>query len=304
MGKILIYYNYVTLENPNQTRDWQYNLCQRLGLKGRIILAHEGINGTIGGSQEATETYKQTMLEHPLFKNTDFKETVVNATDYFPRLRVVVKKEIVHLGLDPAVITAEQAGNHLNAAQVHELIQSKPKDLVILDGRNNYESYIGSFTQAINPDIETFRELPTYIDKNLDLFKDKQVVMYCTSGVRCERASAYLKSKGVTKAVYQITGGIQRYVEQFPDGFFRGKNYVFDGRVTVKVNDDILASCLLCSVACDDYTNCLNASCNRQYVACTPCLQAYNNCCSTACQTLVAQQAVPLRPHPTKIKPT
>jgi predicted sulfurtransferase len=168
-------------------------------------------------------------------------------SNYFPRLRIVVRNEVTHLGLDPAIITAKNGGIHLTPEQTHNLLKNAPQDLIIFDARNNYESRIGSFENALKPDIKNFRDLPEYIDNNLDLFKDKEVLMYCTGGIRCERGSAYLKSKNVAKKVYQIEGGIHRYAEKFPDGFFRGKNYVFDGRIAVKVNDDILGSCELCS---------------------------------------------------------
>ena len=167
---------------------------------------------------------------------------------------------------------------------------------MILDARNNYEWVIGKFENAITPPIENFRDLPEYLEQNLDQFKDKQVLMYCTGGIRCERASAYLNEKNVAKKVYQLQGGIHRYVEQYPDGFFRGKNYVFDGRISVKINDDILASCTICNVACDDYHNCLNALCNEHFIACIACVEKLANTCSEKCQILLAENKVQERP--------
>ena len=128
-------------------------------------------------------------------------------------------------------VTAKNGGKHLTPEETHNLIAQKPNDLVILDARNDYEWRIGAFEGAIKPDIEHFRQFPKFVDDNLEQFKDKQVLMYCTGGIRCERASTYLKEKGVAKNVYQILGGIHRYAEQYPDGFFRGKNYVFDDRI-------------------------------------------------------------------------
>jgi predicted sulfurtransferase len=294
MGKILLYYKYVDIQYPEQVRKWQVKLCMTLNLKGRVLIAHEGINGTVGGSDENLKAYVQAMNNHPLFGGIDFKESS-GSDQYFPRLRIVIRPEIVSLGIESTQLKAADGGKHLTPSQAHDLLSQKPEDLVILDARNWYESQVGSFENAITPNTKTFRELPAYIDQNLDQFKEKQVLMYCTGGVRCERASAYLKSKNVAKEVYQIEGGIHRYVEQFPDGFFRGKNYVFDGRVTVKVNDDVLALCTICSIVCDEYTNCINASCNLQFVACKPCLEQLNNTCSTRCFELINVNQVPVR---------
>lgn len=298
-GKILLFYKYVDILYPVQIQKWQRKLCTELNLTGRVVLAEEGINATVGGSIEACETYKKIMLEHPLFQGIDFKESDGNGS-VFPRMRIVVKNEICHLGLDTKTITSKDGGIHLTPAQTHELIATK-KDLVILDGRNYYEARIGKFTNAITPEINHFRDFPAWVDTNIEQFKDKEVLMYCTGGIRCERATAYFKLKGVAKQVYQIEGGIHRYAEQFPDGYFRGKNYVFDARVAAKVNDDILGACDLCQIACDDFTNCLNASCNKQFIGCSACLESYGNCCGALCKQLVQEKKVVIRTKPKKI---
>lgn len=295
MGKILLFYKYVDIEYPKQVQKWQQKLCADLGLTGRIIIAHEGINATVGGSEKNVEIYKKAMEKDPRFRGIDFKESQ-GGSGCFPRMRIIVKNEIVYLGLDPQKVTAKNGGQHLTPEETHTLIASKPDDLVILDARNDYEWRIGAFTDAIKPDIEHFRQFPQYVDENLEQFKNKQVLMYCTGGIRCERASAYLNEKGVAKKVYQISGGIHRYVEQYPDGFFRGKNYVFDDRVAVRVNNDILSTCTLCSTLCDDYTNCLNAECNEHFIACPACIEKYGNACSATCQELLKTQKVKPRP--------
>lgn len=295
MAKILLYYKYIFIEYPERVLKWQRKLCTDLELKGRIIIAHEGINGTVGGSPENIELYKIALHKNPLFNDVEFKESQAQEI-CFPKMRIVVKNEIVNLGLDPEKITAIDGGTHLTPAETHSLIAAQTKDLVILDARNNFESRIGAFKDAIIPDINHFRELPSYIDNNLELFKDKDVLMYCTGGVRCERASTYLKSKGITKNVYQIKGGIHTYAEQFPDGFFRGKNYVFDGRLTMKVNDDILGTCGICSIKYDDYTNCLNASCNKHFICCPECLTQFKNACGKKCMDLIENNEVEKRP--------
>lgn len=302
MGKILLFYLYTSVENPEEIRLWQKELCTKLALTGRIILAHEGINGTLGGSRESAEQYKKEMLNHPLFAAIDFKESDGDA-HHFPRLRIVIKKEIVNLGLDPITINAQNGGVHLTPQQTHELLNNKPENLVVLDGRNYYEARVGKFTDAITPEIQNFRDFPEYIDNNVEIFKDKTVLMYCTGGIRCERASAYLKSKGVTKEVYQVAGGIHRYVEQFPEGHFRGKNYVFDGRITQKITNDILATCDTCATSCDEYTNCINAACNKQIILCDPCIAATSNTCSEQCDILVKSGQTNIRILPKKYRP-
>lgn len=301
MGKILLFYKYVAIEYPKQIAKWQEKLCAELGLKGRIILAQEGINATVGGSEENCERYKAIMNKHHLFNNIDFKESE-GSSDYFPRMRIVVKKEIVHLGLNTQAVTADQGGLHLKPQQAHELMASENDNLVIIDCRNNYETAIGTFTNAIRPDTKYFREFPEFVDNNPELFKDKEVLMACTGGIRCERASAYVKSKGLAKEVYQIEGGIHRYAEQFPDGFFKGKNYVFDARLTMKVSDDILGSCYLCQQPEDSYTNCLYATCNRHFICCQDCSAQQGNTCSPACLEAITKDDSKKRPPRIKVE--
>ena len=291
---IILFYKYIDLENPKNILRWQKKSCEELGLKGRIIIAEEGINATLGGEQKHLLRYMEIMNNHPLFGNIDFKTSAGDAK-CFPRLRIVIKEEITRMGVSPKEIKAVNGGKHLSPQEVHQLLENRPENLIILDGRNSYEARIGKFSDAIVPPINTFREFPAYIDQNKELFKDKKVFMYCTGGIRCERASAYLKSKGVTEEVYQLSGGIHRYAEQFPDGYFRGKNYVFDDRIATTVNEDILSNCDQCQKPCADFTNCINSKCNEQYIACSDCITDFNNCCSTNCQNLVTSKSVPVR---------
>jgi len=296
--RILLYYKYISLPNVAEIVTWQKTLCKDLGLTGRVLLATEGINGTLCGSIQATNQYIEAMNNHALFGNIDFKDSLVSDHyDYFPKLRVIVKKEICKLGIAPEELTTDQGGQHLTPEQTHTLMQDKPDDLIILDTRNSYETRIGTFKDAIIPDIQYFRQFPEYIDQHEDLFKDKEVLMFCTGGVRCERATAYLNTKNIAKKVYQIEGGIHRYAEKYPDGFFRGKNYVFDNRIAVKVNDDVLANCDLCNVSCDDMTNCRNSFCNKQFISCPGCLVTLDNCCSQNCFDLIEAGKVPRREH-------
>ncbi len=294
MGKILLFYKYISIQYPKRILKWQQKVCLDLKLHGRILIGSEGINGTVGGQDWAIERYQAIMKEQDLFGDIDFKVSEGDAS-YFPRMEIKVRDEICKLGISAEKLTVKDGGTHLTPKQVHELLSDKPEDLVILDARNNFESRIGTFTGSITPDISNFRDLPTFIDEHPELFKNKQVLMHCTGGVRCERATAYLKNKKIAKEVFQVEGGIVRYTEQYPDGFFRGKNYVFDRRVAVKVNDDILSACDVCVKPSNSYTNCINMQCNAHYISCDACIKKTSNTCSEQCASLAAQGKVKIR---------
>lgn len=285
MEKILLYYKYVTLEDPVSIANWQRSLGEQFGLMGRVLIAPEGINGTVSGPNAAIESYQQETTDHPLFADLIFKKESC-PPHCFPRLQVTVKKNIVQFGTS---ISPNHAGIHISPAQAHLLMQEQPDDLLIFDARNAFESRIGAFEHAVKPPIEFFRDLPTYIDTHEEIFKNKRVLMYCTGGIRCELASAYLAQKNIAKEVMQLEDGIIAYAHQFPDGgFFHGKNYVFDARVAVPITDEILTTCDICTTqACDEYTHCLNASCNKQFICCITCKHMLENMCSTTCQTAV-----------------
>lgn len=294
MEKVILYYKYVYIENPQELLNWKKEICSKLNLKGRVIIAKEGINGTLAGKDQDIDSYKDILSSIEKFKDIDFKESF-SEIDTFPRLKIVLKNEIVRLGLDPELINAKDHAKHLTPEQFHDLIAENSQDLVLLDARNNYESRIGTFENSITPDIDNFRQLPKYIDDNLEKFKDKKVLMFCTGGVRCERASVYLKSKNVAKEIYQLKGGIHRYVEKYEKGFFKGKNYVFDSRIACKVNNDILAKCDFCGKDYDNYSNCINAQCNKQIIVCPNCINNYHNTCGSYCLNLVLNKKVNIR---------
>ena len=302
MGKILLYYKYAHVPNPSETVKEQKKLCDELGLTGRILIAHEGINGTVGGSFEATELYKATMNVHPLFNSIDFKESEGGA-ECFPTMKVATKSTIVNLGIDPRELTADQRGTYLSPEEAHTLLTEKPDDLVLLDVRNTYESRIGTFTGSVQADIDNFRDLPEYLDEHSNDYKDKRVLMFCTGGIRCERATGYLKEKNIAKEVYHIEGGIHRYAEKYPEGYFRGKNYVFDSRITLKINDDILSNCDHCAIPNNDCTNCINTACNKKIILCPSCVTLYHNTCSISCAELVKEKELPMRDIPKRFSP-
>ncbi len=299
MEKIILYYKYVPIEHTDVIALWQKELCQKLDLKGRIIIAPEGINGTLGGQEYAIKDYQAVMAAHPLFGDIDFKSSS-GCRDDFPRLQVSVKKEIVRLGISPETVRSENAAVHLSPQKAHKLIAKKDKHLVIFDARNVYESDIGAFEGAITPDIKTFRELPGYIDAHLELFKDKDVLMYCTGGVRCERASAYLATKNVARSITQIAGGIHRYLEEYPEGFFKGKNFVFDGRMALKATDDVLGRCKECNRPYDIHKPCSYTHCHGLILLCPDCAKVSDSTCSPSCSSLISQDGTKKRPDTQK----
>uniref|UniRef100_UPI0037E8CA98 thiosulfate sulfurtransferase/rhodanese-like domain-containing protein 2 isoform X2 n=1 Tax=Semicossyphus pulcher TaxID=241346 RepID=UPI0037E8CA98 len=291
-GKVLLYYHYCQLDNPHIICAWQKALCEKLHLTGKVRVATEGINGTVGGTNLATEVYIDAMRSHPLFKmdKEDFK-TSDGGVECFTDLRVGVYKEIVPMGVDPDVISYRLAGVHLEPEEFHkevEALLSKEdscNDTILLDCRNFYESKIGQFTQCLAPDIRKFSYFPDYVDQNLELFRDKKVLMYCTGGIRCERGSAYLRSKDVCKEVYQLKGGIHKYLEQFPDGFYRGKLFVFDERYAIASNNDIISDCRYCGSPWDQYKLCSTQFCCQLVLSCPSCREARHTACCPTCQT-------------------
>ncbi|KAF6128001.1 thiosulfate sulfurtransferase like domain containing 2 [Phyllostomus discolor] len=293
-GEVLLYYCYRDLEDPHWICAWQTALCQRLHLTGKVRIATEGVNGTVGGSRLATRLYVEAMLSCPLFKGylceDDFKTSKGGAC-CFPELRVGVFEEIVPLGISPSEISYKKPGIHLSPGEFHKEVEKflsqanqEQSDTILLDCRNFYESKIGHFQGCLAPDIRKFSYFPSYVDKNLELFRDKRVLMYCTGGIRCERGSAYLKAKGVCREVFQLKGGIHKYLEEFPDGFYRGKLFVFDERFALSYNSDTVSECSYCGAPWDHYQLCSTPQCRQLVLSCPACRgQGFTACCVT-CQ--------------------
>ncbi|KAL0974262.1 hypothetical protein UPYG_G00217890 [Umbra pygmaea] len=291
-GEVLLYYCYCQLADPQLICEWQKAFCEKLQLTGKVRVSTEGINGTLGGTKVATGLYIEAMCSHPIFKimeKADFK-TSSGGAECFSNLRVGVYKEIVPMGVDPDALSYRLAGIHLEPDEFHkevEALLSKSdscNDTILLDCRNFYESKIGKFSQCLAPNIRKFSYFPNYIDRNLELFRDKKVLMYCTGGIRCERGSAYLRSKDVCKEVYQLKGGIHKYLEQFPEGFYRGKLFVFDERYAISSNKDIISECMYCSSPWDQYQLCSTHFCCQLVLSCSTCRQGGHTACCPTCQ--------------------
>lgn len=289
---VLLYYKYVKLPDPATEMAAQRELCTRLGLKGRILLAEEGINGTVAGSPEAADAYIAAMEAHPYFAGIQYKRDTAEAQP-FPRLRIKVRPEIVTLGVD---VDPSDTATHLSPAEFHKLIQDP--DVVLFDARNNYESAIGRFRGAVTPDISLFKDLPAALDDYEDL-KDKTVVAYCTGGIRCEKASALMKRQGF-KNVYQLDGGIIKYAQAYPEGAFEGECFVFDERMSVAFNDDpaLLGACRHCGEATNTYRNCANVKCNDLMLVCESCqVDGRSRCPECAILSKVTETSGESSPH-------
>ncbi len=282
MYTVLLYYKYVDIADPQEVRDWQFTLCEQLGLKGRILIATEGINGTVCGEPEQIEEYKRITGNDSRFADIIYKVSTADE-QVFPKLRVAVRNEIVTLGTSDDVRAAEGA-QHISPADLNALLHSG-EEFYLFDARNNYESAVGKFRNAITPDVENFRDLPAKL-KEYEFLKNKKVVTYCTGGVRCEKFSALMKKEGFEN-VYQLDGGIVTYGEQFPDDGWEGKCYVFDKRIMVDINtpekEIIVSHCLHCGIATPRMINCANVLCNEQFVCCVACDQKFMGGCSEEC---------------------
>jgi UPF0176 protein len=271
MYQVLLYYKYVTLENPDKIRDAQRELCERLNLRGRIIVAKEGINGTLEGKTSDTEKYIETMEATPLFAGISYKKSKGDGKA-FPKLRVKSRNEIVTAGL-PDLNPNQTTGKYLSAKELYKWFEEK-REFYIVDMRNDYEYASGYFEGFIPSGFRNFWELATILPKLAHL-KNKTIVTVCTGGVRCEKASGFLVENGFAD-VYQLKDGIQTFMEMFPNKYFRGKLYVFDNRLTVgynteSVDHEIVGKCFHCGIKCDAYVNCEYNECHFHFICCENC---------------------------------
>lgn len=283
MQKVILYYKFAPITDPEAVRLWQRALCEKLNLKGRILIAEHGINGTLGGEMSDLKTYIKETKSFKGFKGTQFKWSD-GARDDFPRLMVKVRDEIVTFGARDEIEVNEQGivggGTHLKPQQVHELVEKHGEDVIFFDGRNAYEAAVGKFKNAVVPDVEHTRNFAEELDdpKYNDI-KDKPVVTYCTGGIRCEVLSMMMKKRGF-KDVYQIDGGIAKYGEQYKDdGLWEGSLYVFDGRMGTKFSDKAvdIGECVHCAAKTSNYENCANLACNKLVLICEDCKQDETN---------------------------
>lgn len=279
---VLLYYCYSNIENPETFREEHHQLCLELDLRGRIIVANEGLNGTVSGSKTSCEAYMEAILSDERFKNTEFKVDV-NDTPAFEKLHVRVKPEIVNSSLrhiDPS----KKTGAYVEPDEFRKILQADDDDTIILDVRSNYEHMIGKFKNAITLDIDNFRDFPEKV-KELDAYKGKKIITYCTGGIKCEKASAYLLEQGFEN-VHQLHGGIIKYGLEAEGENFEGKCYVFDNRIVKEVNQInpvVLSKCYVTGEPSDRMVNCANPHCNKHIPMSDKGAEVYNGCCSEEC---------------------
>jgi UPF0176 protein len=273
--KVLLYYKYVTIEHPKELMRAQRELCERLGLKGRILIAREGINGTLEGTEDAIEQYCMETKKHSGFEDIWFKKSD-GIGDAFPKLVVKVRNEIVTGMLEKDIDPIRVTGKYLSAEELHTWFE-EGKEFYIVDMRNDYEQRIGHFEGSLFSGMENFRDLAATAAKLANL-KDKTILTVCTGGVRCEKASGFLVENDF-KNVYQLHGGIVTYMEKYPNEHFKGKLYVFDKRICMGFNTDapeheIIGCCEKCNAVSENFVNCANNDCHKHFICCTECVAA------------------------------
>ncbi|MFC5471086.1 rhodanese-related sulfurtransferase [Cohnella suwonensis] len=286
--RILLFYHYVPVEDAETFAAEHLQYCKDLGIRGRILIASEGINGTLSGTVEQTERYMADMRANPLFADLLFKidESEGHA---FKKLFVRYKKELVTLRYDKKLDPRADGGGRLTPKEFHEHLGRD--DVYILDGRSGYEYDLGHFRNAVRPDLETFREFPDWIRNNLtEEHKNKKILTYCTGGIRCEMLTAVLKNEGFDN-VYQLDGGIVTYGQdpEVQGRGFDGNCYVFDERVSVRINQTdehvLVGKCHHCGAPTDVYVNCTDDTCHLQHLVCADCESEKGGYCSAECET-------------------
>jgi UPF0176 protein len=284
MKKVILFYKFVPVADPEMTMRWQRELCVRLELKGRIIISPHGINGTLGGDLKNLRQYKSQMNASGIFRGIKYKWSEGSGKE-FPRLSIKVRPELVAFRKSDELKVSEKGitngGKHLKPEQVHELVEKYGDDVVFFDGRNAYEAQVGRFKNAVVPDAKTTHDFINEIesDKYKEL-KKKKVVTYCTGGIRCEILSVLMKNRGF-EDVYQMDGGIVKYGEKYGDeGLWEGNLYIFDDRMTHKFSDKAkdIGECVHCAGKTSNFENCADVSCNRLVLICGSCHEQKTFC--------------------------
>ncbi|WP_079476003.1 oxygen-dependent tRNA uridine(34) hydroxylase TrhO [Marinococcus halophilus] len=284
--RVLLYYNYTNVEDPENFAAEHLAFCKELGLKGRIIVAEEGINGTVSGTVDQTEAYMQELTGDERFKDTEFKVDYAEG-HAFKKMHVRPRSELVSLYLEDDINPNEQTGEHLSPKEFYEALQSD--ETIVLDARNDYEYDLGHFRGAIRPDINAFRELPDWVRENREKLEGKKILTYCTGGIRCEKFSGFLKEEGFDD-VAQLHGGIVSYGKdpEVKGELWDGKCYVFDQRISVPINQvehRVIGRDHFDGEPCERYVNCADPDCNNQIICSEENEHKYMRSCTTQCMT-------------------
>ena len=283
------FYKYVPIEHPKELRDELFIQWSALNCFGRIYIAHEGINAQMSVPKNNWDAFVNQLYSDARFNDIPFKIAVDDDGKSFYKLGVKVRDKVVADGIDDETFNPSNTGTYLNAEGFNKAIEDP--NTIVVDMRNHYESEVGRFDKAFCPDADTFREELPLVVEHLKGQEDKKVIMYCTGGIRCEKASAYLKHKGF-KDVNHLRGGIIQYAkevkEQGLESKFRGVNFVFDERIGERITPDILSNCHQCGKPSDTHVNCKNDDCHLLFIQCDECATEMNGCCTPACQEIAA----------------
>jgi len=277
--KTTTFYKYIDLKDPEETKGHVKGLCQGLNLLGRVLIGKEGINAGVSGRVQDIERFKEILEKNKEFTDLTYREQASDKNTYH-KLIVKTRKEIVVLNKE---VDLAKKGEHINPERLKKWMERGEK-MTILDARNDYEAELGKFKDAIVLPIKNFRDFPEEAEKALKGKEDEKIVMYCTSGIRCEKSSAYLREKGFKK-VFQLQGGIVNYTTQFKDDNFEGSCFVFDDRLSDGIGEeDPLTNCKICSEPSDKYLDCHNMDCDKLFICCERCQKEMNNTCSLTCK--------------------
>ena len=283
------FYRYVIIDEPIQFRDELYKRLDALQVFGRVYIANEGFNAQISVPEMNYDQFISVIEFYQFTRGVSIKRAIEDDGKSFYKLKIKVRKKIVADGLNDQSFDVTNVGRHLNPQEFHDKLGKA--DHIVVDMRNFYESEVGHFENALKPDVETFRELLDVVPEMLAAEKEKEILLYCTGGIRCEKASAFLKHKGFEQ-VYQLDGGIIQYAdyvkEQGLDSKFIGKNFVFDSRLGERITDDVIANCHVCGAECDAHTNCANDDCHLLFIQCDSCKEKLKGCCSEHCKEVLA----------------
>lgn len=284
----LSFYKYHRIADPGAFRNELYKLFHSHNVLGRIYVATEGINAQVSVPADAVSRFRDALYSIDFLNGVRLNIAVDDNGKSFFKLKILVRKKIVADGLDDSTFNAADTGVHVNAEQFNKLADDP--NTIIIDMRNHYESEVGHFKNAICPDVDTFREELQIAEDLIAQHRNKNLLMYCTGGIRCEKASAWLKHRGF-KNVYQLDGGIIEYARQVREkgleNKFIGKNFVFDERLGERITPDIISHCHQCEAPCDDHTNCKNDGCHLLFIQCKACAEKYNACCSEECMEII-----------------
>ena len=287
--KTISFYRYVTIPNPQELRDELFKTWSSWNCFGRIYIAHEGINAQMSVPSERWDEFVKYVYSLAYFKDVPFKHAVDGNGKSFYKLVIKVKDKIVSDGIYDPKFDPAKTGTYLNAVEFNKALEDP--NTIVVDMRNHYESEVGRFEGAFTPDADTFREeLPLVID-HLNGQEDKKILMYCTGGIRCEKASAYFKYKGF-KDVNHLHGGIIQYAKEVKEqgikSKFKGINFVFDERIGERITDDVLSECHQCGAPCDRHVNCKNDDCHLLFIQCPDCAEKMKGCCTPECVAIAA----------------